>query len=121
MKKETQWKKDSPSRSGTATSTGLISLVKKRKQAAGLLDLARQRREEKASVSRSAGPKWLRVGLRVRLRWSYDVAYGDGKGEFKGKVVKLDDWITVVSSAGVKCHMPLYMCEVSRVESSRSR
>jgi hypothetical protein len=60
-------------------------------------------------------PSWLRVGSSVKLTWRYDPAYGTGYASFVGKVTKLDDWITVVNSADVICHMPVRSATVERV------
>lgn len=54
--------------------------------------------------------------MKLRIEWSYDRAYGPGRAKFSGEVVKIDDWLTLMSSAGVKFHGPLSMLDkVERV------
>ncbi len=54
--------------------------------------------------------RWIKLGMKLRVSWAVDRAFGSGADHvFQGKVVAIDDWITLVSPLKVKCHMPLSM------------
>lgn len=65
----------------------------------------------------SAGklPEGVTVGSFVRISWRYDRAYGSGITSFEGTVTELDDWITVMSKHGVRCHLPLSILAIEEV------
>jgi hypothetical protein len=82
-------------------------------QPTSLRSVVKERRVKK-ELRHSAGklPPSVRLGSSVRISWRYDRAYGSGITSFEGTVTELDDWITVMSKHGVRCHLPLSILAV---------
>lgn len=85
----------------------------------GLKSIVRERRVKK-ELRTSAGklPPNVRLGSYVRISWRYDRAYGSGITSFEGTVTELDDWITVRSNHGVRCHLPLSILAIEELKMS---
>jgi hypothetical protein len=81
-----------------------------------LRSVVRERRVKKELRS-SAGklPEGVTLGSSVRISWRYDRAYGSGVTSFEGTVIELNDWITVKSTHGVHCHLPLSILAIEEL------
>lgn len=52
----------------------------------------------------------IAVGDTVRMSWTYDRAYGPGRDEIDGEIIKLDDWIRIKGKWST-VEMPITMVE----------
>jgi hypothetical protein len=128
MKEKNPWAARHPNRTGTRPSTGGKSgsstpstrtpsprkvLIRSRPSKKELQPSAERATSGRRSVQRRY--KLVRVGCMVKLSWRLDAAYGGGTKDFTGEVVAIDDWITVMDSQGVICHVPLSYVTVEQL------